>query len=166
MHLRRWQCCGCVNSTYNDFNTSYLRPSLHYLPKLCTFLLDLHCKFASGSQHKGDGPIARGQQWLTTSMSKSRQPGNVYLRIDVEHGWKSKGNRLSTPCLCNCNNISTAQCHWPRLALDWCWRGEALGTNRRHDVLRETSLVKGPYWSWNSVPLNLENDQQNTPPGP
>lgn len=72
----------------SDVNDAQL--SLHYSPKLCTFLLDLYRKFTSGSQYEGNGPIARGQQRLTVRISESRNPNDVYSRIDVEHGWKCK----------------------------------------------------------------------------
>ena len=77
------------------------------------------------------------------------------LRIDVEHGWKRKRNGLARAGLGDGDDVVTAECHGPGLALDGGRVGEALGADCAHDVLGEPNLVEGGDGAWDVAALDL-----------
>ena len=131
------------------------------LPKYSTLLLDLYCKFSSGSKNKGDRTITRGQKRLSREIDremakkKACRGEEVYLRIDMKHCRKRKRYRLSRTRLRNSNNISAAESHRPRLTLDGGWRSEALCTNGRHQIFGKSNFIKRRHRPRDITTLNL-----------
>jgi hypothetical protein len=60
----------------------------------------------------------------------------------MEHGRESKREGLSATSLGNGDHVTTAQSHGPRLALNRCRSGEALGLNGGHEVVGEPDFVE------------------------
>jgi hypothetical protein len=63
-------------------------------------------------------------------------------RIDMEHGWEGKSDRLPTSGLGDSHDVAAAQGHWPGLALNWSGGGEPLGADGCHEVFGEAALVE------------------------
>ena len=132
------------------------------LPKFSTLLLDLYCKFSSGSKNKGNRTITRGQKRLPRSIDKYKEMAKkgmyeegIYLRINMKHCRKCKRYRLSRSRLSNSNNISAAESHRPCLTLDGGWRSESLCTNGRHQIFGKSNFIKRRYRPRNITTLNL-----------
>lgn len=94
--------------------------------------------------------------WLNLTLSPvDIYKGREYLRVDVQHRRQGKRNRLSASGLGDGHEISAAQRHRPRLALDRCWGRESLGANCGHEIFRESDLIERSDGSRNAATLNL-----------
>lgn len=102
----------------------------------------------------GPSPGAK-RGWLIQVLALTNQHTMQNSRIDMKYSRQGESDSLAAARLSNANHISSTQSHRPCLALNRCWRWEALRLDSRQKVVREAHLFEGRDWLWNIAPRHL-----------